>query len=216
MKMLGLRRSKTGDSSGEPASERPAGRRRWSAFFRGTAGLLALGFLAGAVSLLALEEFDMRTSTTEFCISCHSTMGETVYKELQQSRHYTNAVGVRPSCGDCHVAGRLLHATWEHGLGAGDLFSQLTGNWTPEKFEAERPRMAEKARLHFLDEGSETCLHCHVMEAIQPQRKRGQRAHADAIEKGKTNCIACHYNLVHKEVPLSERFIQAIKEYGVD
>jgi len=209
--------SKSSNSSIEPAGARPSGRRRWSAFFKGTAGLIALGFLAGAISLLVLEEFDIHTSTTEFCISCHSTMRATVYKELQQSRHYNNAAGVRPSCGDCHVAGRLLHATWEHGLGAGDLFAQLTGDWSdPAKFEEKRPKMAERARLHLLEEGSETCLHCHVMEAIQPQRKRGQRTHADAIEKGKTNCIACHYNLVHKEVPLSERFIQAIKEYGVD
>jgi nitrate/TMAO reductase-like tetraheme cytochrome c subunit len=47
------------------------------------------------------------------------------------------------------------------------------------------------------------------MEAIQPERLRGQRQHAEAIETG-TTCIACHYNLVHKDVEPSEEFLQAI------
>jgi hypothetical protein len=50
------------------------------------------------------------------------------------------------------------------------------------------------------------------MDAIKPARKRGERAHADAIAKGNTNCIACHYNLVHGEAPLTPRFQAAIKE----
>jgi hypothetical protein len=47
------------------------------------------------------------------------------------------------------------------------------------------------------------------MEAIKPERLRGQRQHAEAIETGTTS-IACHYNLVHKEVEPSEEFLQAI------
>ena len=54
----------------------------------------------------------------------------------------------------------------------------------------------------------EKCRGCHVMEGIRPERKRGQRQHADAIETG-TTCIACHYNLVHKEVEPSEAFLEA-------
>jgi nitrate/TMAO reductase-like tetraheme cytochrome c subunit len=37
------------------------------------------------------------------------------------------------------------------------------------------------------------------MAAIQPERRREQRQHAEAREQG-TTCIACHYNLVHNEV----------------
>lgn len=44
-----------------------------------------------------------------------------------------------------------------------------------------------------------------------PTRKRGERAHEDAIKKGKTNCIAGHYTLVHKEAPLTPGFSEAIK-----
>ncbi|CAG1008420.1 hypothetical protein BURK2_03740 [Burkholderiales bacterium] len=71
--------------------------------------------------------------------------------------------------------------------------------------------MAEKARLKMLDENSHTCRECHKMEAIAPMRKRGERAHNDALKKGNTNCIACHDNLVHAEAPLTPAFSQAIK-----
>jgi nitrate/TMAO reductase-like tetraheme cytochrome c subunit len=201
-------------SSSKPEAAAPAGARRkrrpWLAL-----GLVGAGVVAGVLAMVGLEDVHIATSSTEFCTSCHSTMREFVYKELQQSRHYTNPNGVRPSCGDCHVSHRVLHATWEHLLGAKDLFAQLTQDWSdPQRFESQRPRMAERARLHMLREDSHTCRHCHVMEAIAPTRKRGQRAHEDAIRKDRTNCIACHYNLVHKEAPLTERFSQAIKGFG--
>lgn len=41
------------------------------------------------------------TSTTEFCLSCHS-MG-TVGNEYKQSIHFKNASGVRAECRDCHI-----------------------------------------------------------------------------------------------------------------
>ena len=63
-----------------------------------------------------------------------------------------------------------------------------------------------------LGEDSQTCRTCHNFDAIAPSRKRGERAHADAKQKNNTNCIACHYNLVHKEAPLTPAFTQAIKE----
>lgn len=42
----------------------------------------------------------------------------------------------------------------------------------------------------------------------------GEIAHEDAIRKGRTNCIACHDNLVHDEAPLADRFSQVIKGFG--
>ncbi len=60
-----------------------------------------------------------------------------------------------------------------------------------------------------LDNDSKNCRRCHIMESIKPERKRGQRQHADALKDG-TTCIACHYNLVHKEVEPSEEFLQRV------
>ncbi|MBI2239468.1 MAG: NapC/NirT family cytochrome c [Magnetospirillum gryphiswaldense] len=172
------------------------------------AGLVTVVVLGGAFVLA--EELNIRGNSTEFCVSCHS-MGAYVYEEYKQSKHYQTASGVRPECGDCHVSKRFWPAVWDHVTGTHDLISEFTHDWTkPEVFEEQRGRMAEKVRLRMVAEDSSTCRSCHAMEAIKPQRARGQRAHEAAVKEGKT-CIACHYNLVHKEVPLSDPFTKAIQ-----
>lgn len=205
-------------NSSEPAAA-SRGRRLWGAlhdFFRrplnGLIALVAVVALLG-ISFVAAEELNIYANSTEFCISCHS-MKTHVYEEFKKSKHYTNASGVRPECGQCHVAKRFWPAAWDHAKGTHDLIAEFSHDWTQnEVFEARRSRMAEKARLKMLAEDSHTCRECHKMEAIVPTRKRGERAHNDAMQKGRTNCIACHYNLVHNEAPLTPAFSQAIKGY---
>lgn len=41
------------------------------------------------------------TSTTEFCLSCHSM--RTAGEEYKTSVHFRNASGVRAECKDCHI-----------------------------------------------------------------------------------------------------------------
>lgn len=192
-------------------------RRLWSAlhdfFHHPLRGLLALGSVVVVLGLsfVAVEELNIRANSTKFCISCHS-MGAYVYEEFKQSKHFTNASGVRPECGQCHVAKRFWPAVYDHMMGTHDLIGEFAHDWKkPENFEAKRTAMAEKARLKMLGEDSHTCRECHKFGAIVPTRKRGERAHADAQTKGSTNCIACHYNLVHKEAPLTPAFTEAIK-----
>lgn len=206
-------------SSDDGAAKKPATRRLWDAlhgfFASPLRGVLAVVGVFGVLGLsfVAAEEANIRLNTTEFCLSCHSM--SYVYEEFKQSKHYTNASGVRPECGQCHVARRFFPAMWDHVMGTHDLIAELSNDWgTVEKFDAGRSRMAERARLKMLAEDSHTCRECHKMEAIAPTRKRGQRAHDDAVAKGRSNCIACHYNLVHKEAPLTPAFTQAIKAAG--
>ena len=178
---------------------------------RGALAIVGVVVVLG-VSFIAAEELNIQGNSTKFCVSCHS-MNAYVYEEFKTSKHYTNASGVRPECGSCHVAKRFWPAVWDHMMGTHDLISEFSHDWTkPENFEAKRSAMAEKARLKMLGEDCQTCRSCHNFEAIAPTRKRGERAHADAKQKGKTNCIACHYNLVHKEAPLTPAFSQAIKK----
>lgn len=203
-------------SAGAPRREGRA-RALWRALHRFFAKPLN-GILAGlgamfvlSLSFVAAEELNIRGNSTEFCISCHS-MRTHVYEEFKQSKHYQTATGVRPQCGSCHVSKRFWPAVYDHATGTHDLISEFTKDWkNPGYFEANRARMAEKVRLKMLAEDSATCRTCHEMAAIKPQRARGQRAHEAAQKEGKT-CIACHYNLVHKEVPLSEKFTQAIQQ----
>jgi nitrate/TMAO reductase-like tetraheme cytochrome c subunit len=167
--------------------------------------------LAIASSSIALVDgTDFYFSSDNFCAKACHIMESTVYQELQQSKHWNSPSGVRPLCADCHVSGRLSFAMVDHFVGTGELFVWLTHDLsTPESFEPLRPAAANRVRMEMLEDDSEKCRSCHLMEAIQPKKKRGRRMHANAIEEG-TTCIVCHYNLVHKEVEPSEEFLDAI------
>lgn len=119
--------------------------------------------------------------------------------------------GVRPSCGDCHVSERLLPAMWDHFLGMKELVVHFATDVSkPGNYDENcRTASANHVRLQMLANDSKNCRRCHVMKAITPEHKHGQRLHAEAIEN-KTTCIVCHYNLVHKEVEPSEAFLKAI------
>lgn len=187
------------------------GFRRWLDVFAHHPWILIVVLLAiGGTSVATLDTTDYYFTSQNFCaFTCH--VMESPYKELQQSKHGTTPSGVIPTCADCHVAKRLTFAMWDHFIGTGELFVWLTYDFSePEAFEALRPAAADRARFQMLANDSQTCRECHVMEAIKPVRKRGQRMHTRALEEN-TTCIVCHYNLVHKEVEPSEAFLEAIE-----
>lgn len=174
--------------------------------------VLVIMFIA-VFSLAALDFTDYVFSHNTFCGNVCHVMESTVYQELQDSEHYNTPTGVRATCADCHVSGRLTWAMVDHFLGTGELFVNLTNDFSkPGSFEKFRPDAANRERFKMLENDSETCRSCHVMEAIKPERVRGQNSHAEAMEKGMT-CILCHYNLVHKPVEPSEAFLNAIEAY---
>lgn len=176
-----------------------------------TVALAIVGLLVGVVvGAPVVDEVDRYFSSNAFCADTCHVMTATVAKELQESKHWTNHTGVRAGCGDCHVSEGLAAAYWDHIVGTRELFAFLfKGVRTVEAFEKERAAGAERVRLAMLANDSKNCRTCHVMEAIQPQRLRGQKQHQEAREEGIT-CIVCHYNLVHKEVPSSPAFEAAI------
>jgi nitrate/TMAO reductase-like tetraheme cytochrome c subunit len=179
---------------------------------KGILGALALLAAGAAIGVPTVDYADRYFSTDKFCAtSCH-VMEATVYKEFQESVHGTTATGVRPTCADCHVSPTLPAAMWDHFLGMRDLYVfWVEGVRTPEKFEEVRARAADLARFALLRSDSATCRSCHVMEAIVPERNRGKTQHKEALEEG-TTCIVCHYNLVHKEVEPSEKFLLATEK----
>jgi nitrate/TMAO reductase-like tetraheme cytochrome c subunit len=154
---------------------------------------------------------DQYFSSMDFCAtSCH-IMENTVFKEIKQAKHWNTATGVRPTCADCHVSEGLTAAMWDHFIGLKELIAFTIGGInTNEAFEGIRAEGADRVRFRLLANDSANCRGCHVMEEIKPKRKRGKRQHAAAIKDG-TTCIACHYNIVHKEVEPSKAFLKAIE-----
>ena len=169
----------------------------------GTIAAMAIGLAMGIAVALGAEQIDRYTNTDEFCTSCHLT-GEYIAKSptFLASTHQTRVGGVRPRCSDCHIPKGLVPATWTHVVkGIQDLYGEIRYDYRdPAVWEARRPELAYAVRDWMLANDSATCRTCHEQASIKPERKRGQRQHAEALETGMT-CIECHYNLVHDEVP---------------
>ncbi len=165
---------------------------------------LIVGGGAGIAFVLFLIEFDHFTSSEEFCTSCHSM--ELVAEPYRQSSHYYPSSGVRPNCGHCHVSRGVFAATWDHFLGAKDLYNQIFGpDYDDPVINAlHLPEAAFTTRRWFRDTDSATCRRCHVQDAIIGKRPDTLQIHREDAQ-GKT-CIDCHYNLVHRRVPDEKTF----------
>jgi cytochrome c-type protein NapC len=160
--------------------------------------------LAGViVGILLWGSFNwaMELSNTEtFCVSCHE-MRNTVYKELQETVHFTNRTGVRATCSDCHVPKewhykvlRKIQASFN------ELPKKIMGTIdTPEKFEAQRLALANHVWASMKASDSRECRNCHSMGSmdVAKQSRPAQRMHRAALEKGQT-CIECHQGIAHK------------------
>jgi nitrate/TMAO reductase-like tetraheme cytochrome c subunit len=185
---------------------------KWIGGLTGFAALAGLG--AGiVVGVPVVEAVDKYFSSNEFCAtSCH-VMEATVAAEFQKSAHGTAKSGVVPECSDCHVSDNLFGAYIDHIKGMKELYANvILGIDTVEEFEEERFAAANRVRMHLVANDSANCRTCHVMAAIKPEKPRGQKQHAEAQEKGIT-CIVCHYDLVHKETPLSDEFDAIVGSY---
>ena len=184
--------------------------KRWRRFSARRLLLVGVVILAASGTVVAVvDATDYYFSSQNFCVSACHVMENTVYKELQKSKHWTTPSGVRAMCADCHVSGRLTFAMWDHFVATSELFVNMTNDFSnPEAFEVLRPAGADRVRMEMLSNNSSNCRRCHVMEAIQPKLLRGQTQHKTALKEG-TTCISCHYNLVHKEVEPSKAFLKA-------
>ena len=169
-----------------------------------------IGGIAGLIAALTAEEIDHLTTTDEFCTSCHAMQAYIADSETyKSSMHQTTTSGVRAGCADCHIPKGLVIATYTHVVnGASDIWGQMNHDYEkPETWKTEKARLAYAVRDWFRENDSRTCRGCHEESSIKPQRKRGQRQHAEAKETGMT-CIDCHYNLVHEEIEPRESFLQ--------
>lgn len=185
---------------------------KWTGGLTGIAVLVGIG-VGVVVGAPAADGVDRYFSSNKFCAQTCHVMEATVAVELAESAHGTTFSGVVPQCKDCHVSEDLIGAYIDHIKGTRELYANLIlGIDTVEEFEEVRFDAANRVRMHLVNNDSENCRSCHVMEKIKPERVRGQRQHAEAQEKNIT-CIVCHYDLVHKETALSEEFDAIVSSY---
>ena len=175
----------------------------WRAFWRPSVKyslgvLLVVGFVAGILFWGGFH-WSMELSNTEaFCISCHE-MEENVFKEYQDTIHYTNRTGVRATCPDCHVPKEWHHKVVRKIQATNELFHKAMGSIsTPEKFEAKRLQLAQNVWRAMKETDSRECRNCHNYDFMDftEQGRRAVNQHSVGLEEGKT-CIDCHKGIAH-------------------
>jgi cytochrome c-type protein NapC len=150
----------------------------------------------------ALEE----TNKEAFCISCHE-MKENVFKEYQNTVHYTNRTGVRATCPDCHVPKEWGPKMVRKIQASNEVFHKILGSIdTPEKFNAKRAILAQHEWDRMKSNDSQECRNCHRYDYMDftEQGNRAAKVHPKAFAEGKT-CIDCHKGIAHALPPIDQR-----------
>ena len=120
--------------------------------------LIALGgFIAGLAIAILLGQAVHKTSTNEYCMSCHHhPHAETSWK---QSVHYNNESGVMTDCAACHLPpeGTMDYYLAKAKTGMKDVWVSLTKD--PEEIDWDSKGNLEHAvKIVY----NESCKACHV------------------------------------------------------
>ncbi|AOV98155.1 trimethylamine N-oxide reductase cytochrome c-type subunit [Edwardsiella hoshinae] len=181
---------------------------RWSVL-----ALLVLGIVIG-LALIILPHVGIKmTSSTEFCVSCHSM--QPVYQEYKQSVHFKNASGVRAECHDCHIPPDIPGMVKRKLEASNDIYQTFIAHSidTPEKFEAKRAELAEREWKRMKENNSATCRSCHNYDAMDHAKQHPEAAKQMAIAaKDNQSCIDCHKGIAHQLPDMSSGFRKQFAE----
>ncbi|MGD9280206.1 MAG: NapC/NirT family cytochrome c [Desulfobacterales bacterium] len=156
--------------------------------------LIGVGVLI-AFPLFSMSYFTMvRTSTPEFCASCHEIKPAVV--AWRSSTHTNNASGVVVDCMDCHLPAPqdtfdFFFAKTYHGI------KDVAVHFFSDEYDREKARNNAYAAF----ENSE-CQKCHRNLLHMPHKRGAMLAHRSVLyaKPGyEKKCIDCHYDLVHSE-----------------
>ncbi|QGY40032.1 cytochrome C [Pseudodesulfovibrio cashew] len=136
----------------------------------------------------------VRTSTPEFCASCHEI--QPAYQAWRTSTHVNNPQGFVADCMDCHLPAphdtvNFFYTKTLHG--AKDVLAHFMGEEYDRK--AMRTRATESIK-------NAQCLKCHRNIEYMPHKRGAMLAHRQVLypmpgyEK---RCLDCHSNLVHTD-----------------
>ena len=152
------------------------------------------GLILGGLIILGSGKLIIKTSTNEFCMSCHiHPLADASWK---RSVHYDTQSGIRVGCAECHLPPKGQGYLWaKTTTGLRDLWGYLFKD--SASFDWEAKGRLEYARGHVYES---SCIKCH--ENLFPAKltKEGEDAHLYYIQQKKTpdlHCINCHLNAGH-------------------
>ena len=160
--------------------------------------IAAVGIGIGWLSLGGTAAVMHYTSSTEFCVSCHTM--QIPYEEYEGSIHFSNAKGIRAECSDCHIPSDPIDYVITKIRASKDIYHEfVTGKIdTEEKYEEHRMAMAETVWAQLRENDSATCRSCHTFDAMDSyeQSEDAAKMHAYGQENNQT-CIDCHKGVAH-------------------
>ncbi len=169
---------------------------RW--FLLGIPAGAVLAFIVGVGATGGFFGSLAYASTEKFCsASCHEM--NTPAQELSHSVHYTNAVGIRATCADCHVPPTFLPGLLRHLEACQCIWGHLTGIIdTPAKYETRRLEMAQTVWKELKGNDSAECRSCHTPAAMAfAQQPAAAASSHQALAKSGMTCIDCHRGVAH-------------------
>jgi cytochrome c-type protein NapC len=157
--------------------------------------LIVVGAVIGVAASGMFAVTMHMTGTDEFCSGCHQV---DIVPEWKQSVHYVNPAGLRAGCGDCHDPSDPIRLVLRKFQGLDELWNQILGTLaTPEKFEANRLRMAQLEWTRMRADHSQNCQNCHSLQQMtDPANASLSTMHRTAIANGQA-CIDCHKGVAH-------------------
>ncbi len=156
--------------------------------------LIVIGIIIG-FPVFSMTYYTMvRTSTPEFCASCHEIKPAVV--AWRSSTHTNNAAGVVVDCMDCHLPAPqdtfdFFFAKTYHGIK--DVMVHVVSD------EYDRQKERESAYAAF---NNDQCMKCHRNLLYMPSRRGAMLAHRTVLYARpgyERKCVDCHYDLVHTD-----------------
>jgi nitrate/TMAO reductase-like tetraheme cytochrome c subunit len=176
----------------------------------------ALGFVFLGVVLVALTTHVVNWSSSDkFCgAACHSMTW--VNAAYQRGPHYTNNVGVRATCGDCHIPYDAGHANaieyvklllFKADRGAKDFWGEAKKTIaTKEEWEQRRPALRSTFETYLTQHNYITCRGCHSLQSFGGPRSHMKLViHQGMVRADSYDCLQCHANIGHVYEQLSSK-----------
>ena len=154
--------------------------------------LFLSGMLITALLIFLGNKAIVKTSTNEYCASCHVHPHST--QSWKRSTHVDNPRGIKVHCVDCHLPphgeGYLIEKAK---TGIRDLWSNTFKD--SASFNWEEKSQIEYAKHHSFEA---SCIHCHQNNYPLGLTTEGREAHLYyEKQEGKLHCINCHITVGH-------------------
>ena len=171
-------------------------------------------FVLGIVLAMTLITVDTRTSTSDYCTSCHSH--EEADRLWKQSPHYLNGSGTVTDCAACHLppkeAGINRYYRIKLKMGAKDMWAKTFKDKDQIDWAAKRTQDYAPHIVY-----NESCVKCHqnlYPEGISDDGIAAHLHYEENAEKLQLNCVSCHLNAGHYIPGYTHQKLQGTMDTG--